>query len=71
MLKWKAEQGKYGHSLLTTALREYSLGKLAERYDNRAAIAAEFKADKGRLQLHPRRKERLALPQLTLCRGGH
>jgi Transposase DDE domain group 1 len=60
VLKWKTEQGKYGHSLLTTSLREYSLGELAERYDDRAAIEAEFKADKGGLQLHRRRKQRLA-----------
>jgi len=31
VLKWQTEQGKYGPSLLTTALREYALGELAER----------------------------------------
>lgn len=46
-LKWKTEQGKYGHSLLTASLREYSLMELAERYNDRAAIEAEFKADTG------------------------
>jgi hypothetical protein len=45
---------------LITSLREYSLGELAERDDDRAAIEAEFKADKGGLQLHRRRKQRLA-----------
>jgi Transposase DDE domain group 1 len=60
VLKWKTGQGKYGHSLLTTSLREHSLRELAERYDDRAAIEAEFKADKGGLQLHRRRKQRLA-----------
>ena len=29
VLKWKIEQGKYRHSLLTTSLWEYSLGELA------------------------------------------
>jgi Transposase DDE domain group 1 len=60
VLKWKTEQGTYGHSLLTTSLMEYSLATLAEVYDDRAAIEAEIKADKGGLQLHRRRKRRLA-----------
>ncbi|HSE84621.1 MAG TPA: hypothetical protein VLJ79_00205, partial [Candidatus Binatia bacterium] len=60
VLKWKTEQGKYGPSLLTPSWREYSLGELAERDDDRAAIEAECKADKGGLQLHRRRKQRLA-----------
>lgn len=60
VLKWKTEQGKYGHSLLTTSLPQCSLRELAELYDDRAAIEAEFKADKGGLQLHRRRKQRLA-----------
>jgi hypothetical protein len=60
VVKWKTEQGTYRHSLLTTSLREYPLGALAEVYDDRAAIEAEIKADKGGLQLHRRRKRRLA-----------
>lgn len=60
VLKWKTESGRYGHSLVTTSLLEYTLGKLAEVYDDRAAIEAEFKADKGGLQIHRRRKQRLA-----------
>ncbi len=60
VLKWKTEQGQYRHSLLTTSLREYSLRELADAYDDRAAIEAEFKADKGGLQVHRRRKQRLA-----------
>jgi hypothetical protein len=60
VLKGKTAPGKYGHSLLTTSWREYSLGELAERDDDRAAIEAECKADKGGLQLHRRRKQRLA-----------
>jgi hypothetical protein len=59
VVKWKTEQGRYGHSLLTTSLREHSLAALAETYDARAAIEAEIKADKGGLQLHRRRKQRL------------
>jgi hypothetical protein len=39
---------------------EPSLAALAETYDDRAAIEAELKADKGGLQLHRRRKQRLA-----------
>src|SRR5262245_66521062 len=39
---------------------EHSLAALAEAYDDRAAIEAELKADKGGLQLHRRRKQRLA-----------
>jgi Transposase DDE domain group 1 len=60
VLKWKTEQGRYGYSLLTTSLVEHSLAALAEAYDERAAIEAEIKADKGGLQLHRRRKRRLA-----------
>jgi hypothetical protein len=60
VLKWKTEKGAYGHSLLTTSLLESSLGELAEAYDDRAAIEAELKADKGGLQVHRRRKQRLA-----------
>jgi Transposase DDE domain group 1 len=60
VVKWKTEQGAYKHSLLTTSLMEYSLAVLAETYDDRAAIEAELKADKGGLQLHRRRKQRLA-----------
>lgn len=60
VLKWKTEQGTYRHSLLTTSLLEYSLATLAEAYDDRATIEAEIKADKGGLQLHRRRKQRLA-----------
>ena len=63
VLKWKTEQGKYGHSLLTTSLQEYSLEELAERSDDRAAIEAEFKAGKGGLQrLHRRRKSSGYIP---------
>jgi Transposase DDE domain group 1 len=36
------------------------LAALAEAYDDRAMIEAEMKADKGGLQLHRRRKKRLA-----------
>ena len=60
VVKWRTEQGRYGHSLLTTSLLEHSLAALAEAYDDRAAIEAEIKADKGGLQLHRRRKQRLA-----------
>jgi hypothetical protein len=60
VVKWKTEQGTYRHSLLTTSLREYPLGALAAVYDDRAAIEAEIKADKGGLHLHRRRKRRLA-----------
>jgi hypothetical protein len=60
VLKWKTEQDTYRHSLLTTSLMEHSLAALAEAYDDRAAIEAEIKADKGALQLHRRRKRRLA-----------
>ena len=60
VLKWKTAQGTYKHSLLTTSLLEYSLAALAEAYDDRAMIEAEIKADKGGLQLHRRRKKRLA-----------
>ena len=60
VVKWKTAQGAYKHSLLTTSLLEYSLAALAEAYDDRAAIEAELKADKGGLQLHRRRKQRLA-----------
>ncbi len=60
VLKWKTEQGRYGHSLLTTSLLYDSLAALAEAYDDRAAVEAEIKADKGGLQLHRRRKKRLA-----------
>ena len=56
MVKWQTEQGKYGHSLLTTSLLEHSLAALAETYDDRAAIEAEIKADNGGLPLHRRRK---------------
>jgi hypothetical protein len=66
VLKWKTEQGKYGHSLLTTALLEHSLAALAEAYDQRAAIEAEIKADKGGLQLHRRRKRRLAAQEALI-----
>ena len=45
---------------MTTSLLDYSLAALAEAYDDRAAIEAELKADKGGLQLHRRRKQRLA-----------
>jgi len=60
VVRWKTAQGRYRHSLLTTSLLEYSLAALAEAYDDRAAIEAEIKADKGGLQLHRRRKKRLA-----------
>ena len=60
VLKWKTEPGKYGHRLLTTSWPQCSLRELAELYDDRAAIAAEFKADTGGLQLHRRRTQRLA-----------
>jgi hypothetical protein len=60
VVKWKTEQGMYKHSLLTTSLMEHSLAALAETYNDRAAIEAELKADKGGLQLHRRRKQRLA-----------
>ena len=60
MLKWKTEQDTYRHSLLITSLMGHSLAALAEAYDDRAAIEAELKADKGGLQLHRRRKQRLA-----------
>jgi Transposase DDE domain group 1 len=60
VLKWKTEQDTYRHSLLISSLMEPSLAALAEAYDDRAAIAAELKADKGGLQLHRRRKQRLA-----------
>ena len=60
VVRWKTTQGRYRHSLLTTSLLEYSLAALAEAYDDRAAIEAEIKADKGGLQLHRRRKKRLA-----------
>ena len=60
VLKWKTEQGQYGHSLLTTSLREDSLGELVERDDDRAAIAAECNADTGGRQRPRRRQPRLA-----------
>jgi hypothetical protein len=60
VLNGQTEHGKYGHSLLTTSLPQCSLMELAELYDDRAAIEAEFKADQGGLQLHRRRKPRLA-----------
>ena len=60
VLQWKTEQGQWRHSLLITSLLDYSLAAVAEVYDNRAAIEAELKADKGGLQLHRRRKRRLA-----------
>jgi Transposase DDE domain group 1 len=66
VLKWKTEQGKYGHSLLTTSLLEHSLAALAAAYDERAAIEAEIKADKGGLQLHRRRKRRLAAQEALM-----
>jgi hypothetical protein len=59
VLKWKTEKGTYGHNLLTTSLLESSLGELAEASDDRAAIEAEIKADKGGRQVHRRRKQRL------------
>ena len=58
--KWKTEPGTYGHSLLTTSLLEHTLAALAEAYDDRAAIEAEMKAEKGGRQLHRRRQRRLA-----------
>jgi Transposase DDE domain group 1 len=60
VLKWKTEEDTYWHSLLITSLMGHSLAALAEAYDDRAAIEAELKADKGCLQLHQRRKQRLA-----------
>jgi Transposase DDE domain group 1 len=60
VLKWKTEQGTYGHRLLTTSLLAHTWAALAEAYDDRAAIEAEMKADKGGLQHHRRRKRRLA-----------
>jgi hypothetical protein len=39
---------------------EHSLAALAEADDDRAAIEAELQADKGGLQLHRRRQQRLA-----------
>jgi hypothetical protein len=60
VVKWKTEQGTYKHSLLTTSLMEHSLAARAETYDDRAAIEAELKADKGGLQRHRRRQQRLA-----------
>jgi hypothetical protein len=68
VLKWKTEQGKYGHSLLTPSLLEHSLAALAAAYDERAAIEAEIKADKGGLQLHRRRKRRLAAQEALILR---
>jgi hypothetical protein len=60
VLKWKTEKGTYGPSLLTTSWLEYALGELAEADDDRAAIEAEINADNGGLQVHRRRKQRLA-----------
>jgi hypothetical protein len=60
VLKWKTEPDTYRPSLLSTSLMEHSLAALAEVYDDRAAIEAELKADKGGLQLHRRRQQRLA-----------
>ena len=60
VLKWKTEQETYRPSLLSTALLEHALAALAEVSDDRAAIEAELQAEKGGLQLHRRRKQRLA-----------
>jgi hypothetical protein len=60
VLKWKTEQGRYGHSLLTTSLLDDSRAALAEAGDDRVAVEAELKADNGGLPLHRRRKKRLA-----------
>ena len=45
---------------------EPSLAALAEAYEDRAAIEAELKADKGGLQLHRRRKPRLAAQEAVV-----
>ncbi len=66
VMQWKTDQGAYRHSLLTTSLLDYSLAALAEAYDDRAAIEAELKADKGGLQLHRRRKQRLAAQEALI-----
>jgi hypothetical protein len=50
---------------------EHSLAALAEAYDDRAAIEAELKADKGGLQLHRRRKQRLAEALVLLTDLAH
>lgn len=60
VLQWKTEQDTSRHRLLITSVMEYSWAALAEVYDDRAAIEAELQADKGGLQLHRRRKQRLA-----------
>jgi hypothetical protein len=59
-LQWKTAQDTYRPSLLITALMEHALAARAAVYDDRAAIAAELKADKGGRQLHRRRQQRLA-----------
>ena len=60
MVTWKTEPGRYGQSLLTTSVLDDSLAALAEAYDDRAAVEAASKAEKGGLPRHRRRKKRLA-----------
>jgi Transposase DDE domain group 1 len=60
VLKWKTDQDTYRHSVWTTSLMEHSLAALVAAYDDRTAIEAAMKAAKGGLQLHRRRKRRLA-----------
>lgn len=59
-MKWKAQKGGYRYSLLISSLLDHSLVTIAHLYDERAAIEAESKADKGGLQSHHRRKKQLA-----------
>jgi hypothetical protein len=68
VVKWKTEPDTSRHSLLITSLLEHSLAALAEVYDERAAIAAELKADTGGLQLHRRRQQRLAAQEALVLR---
>lgn len=60
VLKWQTAQGPYTQSRLTTSLTEPSLAARAEAYDDRAAIEAALNAEKGGLQRHRRRQQRLA-----------
>jgi hypothetical protein len=68
VLKGKTAPGTFGHRLWITSWREDSLGELAERDDDRAAMDAEFKAEQGGLPLHRRRKQRLAAQAARVLR---
>lgn len=60
VVRWQTEKAGLKHSLLITSQLGWSPPQVADAYDDRGAMEAEIKADKGGLWLPKRRKKQLA-----------